>query len=156
MTTAVAVNKSDQTRLKYKRWVHREFWLRIFLYIHSEYHREKKAALSPYKTYIRRYIIGHNKPFSQDYGLASHTTYVVCINFIRDWQDLQSNVASERQIFEKPFHGRLYLLSEFKPKICCEVIAEEIGFFFHTSFWGLTWATNSSFMSNKPTRYLLD
>ena len=42
--------------------------------------------------------------FSQDYGLASQTTHVVCVNFIREWQDLQPNVNSERQIFEKLFH----------------------------------------------------
>ena len=33
----------------------------------------------------------HNWPlqaFSQDYGLACHTTYVVCVNFIRKWRDL--------------------------------------------------------------------
>ena len=39
------------------------------------------------------------QPFSQDYGRASHTTHVVCVNFIREWRDLQFNVDSERQIF---------------------------------------------------------
>ena len=39
------------------------------------------------------------QPFSQDYGLASHTTHVVCVNFIRGRRDLQFNVDSERQIF---------------------------------------------------------
>ena len=41
----------------------------------------------------------HNWPlqrFSQDYGLASHTTHVVGVNFIREWRDLQFNVDSER------------------------------------------------------------
>ena len=54
----------------------------------------------------------HNWPlqlFSQDYGLASHTTLVVCVNFICEWPGLQFNVDSGRKIFEKPF----YLLSEF-------------------------------------------
>ena len=45
------------------------------------------------------------QPFSQDYGIASHTTYVVCVNFIHKWWDLQFTVDSERQIFEKHFHG---------------------------------------------------
>ena len=34
-------------------------------------------------------------------GLASHTIHVVRVNFICDWRDLQFNVDSERQIFEK-------------------------------------------------------
>ena len=53
---------------------------------------------------FRRYI--HNwslQSLSQDYSLASHTTYVVCIHFIPEWRDLQFNVDSERQIFEKLF-----------------------------------------------------
>ena len=54
----------------------------------------------------------HFFPFSQDYGLASHTTHVVSVNFIREWRDLQFNVDSERQIFEKLFHGR-FIYSEF-------------------------------------------
>ena len=61
------------------------------------------------------------QPFSQDYGLDSHTTIVVCVNLIREWRDLQFNVASERQIFGKFYHGRLvYLRSEFLPEICWE------------------------------------
>ena len=54
-------------------------------------------------------IYMHNwplQPFSQDYNLASHTTHVLCINFIPEWRDLQFNVASERQIFEKLFNSR--------------------------------------------------
>ena len=52
--------------------------------------------------YTKTYIRIHNWPlqtFSQDYGLASHTTYVVCVNFIHKWRDLQLKVDSERQIF---------------------------------------------------------
>ena len=66
-------------------------------------------------TYIHTYVIRHYihtyiynwslQPFSQDYSLASHTTHVVYVNFIRDWRDLQFNDDSERQIFEKLFHG---------------------------------------------------
>ena len=39
--------------------------------------------------YIHTYIIDRYKPFSQDYDLACHTTYVVCFNFIHEWGDLQ-------------------------------------------------------------------
>ena len=56
------------------------------------------------------------QPFSQDYDLASHTIYVVCVTFIHKWRDLQFKVDSERQIFEKLFMA--ILLSEFLPEIC--------------------------------------
>ena len=59
-----------------------------------------EAALIVEYMKINTYI--HNwplQPFNQDYGLASHTTHVVCINFIRDLRDLQFNVDSELQIF---------------------------------------------------------
>ena len=49
--------------------------------------------------FVNTYI--HNWPiqsFSQDCGLAAPTTHVVCVNFIREWRDLQLNVDSERQI----------------------------------------------------------
>ena len=55
------------------------------------------------------------QPFSQDYGLASHTTYVVCVNLIHEWQDLQFNIDSERQIFFKNFfHGRFIYVNNIK------------------------------------------
>ena len=100
----------------------------------------------------------HNWPlqlFSQDYGLDSYTTHVVCINFIPEWRDLQFNVDSERQIFGETLSWQVYLLSEFLPEICWEQIAEEI-IFFHTSFWCMTWGTNPVIASNKPTHYILD
>ena len=37
--------------------------------------------------------------FSQDYGLVSHTTHVVCFYFICEWLNQQFNVESEWQIF---------------------------------------------------------
>ena len=39
------------------------------------------------------------KLFSKDYGLASHTTHGVCINFICEWRDLEFNVDSDRKFF---------------------------------------------------------
>ena len=50
-----------------------------------------------------KYNYIHNsslEPFSQDYGLAPHTTHVVSINFIRERLQLQFKVDSEQQIFE--------------------------------------------------------
>ena len=35
------------------------------------------------KTYIHNWSL---KPFSQDYDLASHTTHIVCVNFIHEWR----------------------------------------------------------------------
>ena len=34
------------------------------------------------------YIIGHYNPSVRIIDLVSHTTYVVCVNFIREWRDL--------------------------------------------------------------------
>ena len=67
----------------------------------------------PISTYIHNWPL---QPFSQDYGLASHTTHVVCVNFIRERWDLQFNVDSERQIFEKLFHGSFIYSQSFCQK----------------------------------------
>ena len=105
-------------------------------------------------------IYKHNWPLksiSQDYGLAFYSTYVVCVNFIRERRGLQFNVDFEQQIsFWETISWRFYLLPEFLPEICWEEITEEIFLFFHTSFWCLTWYTKPGFTSNKPTHYLLD
>ena len=34
------------------------------------------------------------QPFSHDYDLSAHTTYVVCVNFKNEWRDLQFIVDS--------------------------------------------------------------
>ena len=59
--------------------------------------------------------------FSQDYGIASHIIHVVCVNFIREWWDLQFNVDSER--FLRNFFMAGLLTVSFCQK---EQIAEEI------------------------------
>ena len=59
-------------------------------------------------TYIHNWSL---EPFSQDYDLASHITYVVCVNFIHEWRELQFKVDSERQIFEKFFIAILFTQS---------------------------------------------
>ena len=53
-------------------------------------------------TYIHNWLL---PAFSEDYDLASHTTYVEGVNFIREWRELQFKVHSERQILGKLFHG---------------------------------------------------
>ena len=45
--------------------------------------------------------IGHYNLSVRIIDLVSHTTYVVCVNFIHKWRDLQLNVDSELQIFFK-------------------------------------------------------
>ena len=93
-------------------------------------------------TYIHNWPL---KSFSQDYCLASYTTHVVGVNFIREWRDLQSNVGSERQIFEKLFHRSLFTF---------RVFARNRVNIFHISF--LMTDTNQAFASNKSTHYILD
>ena len=51
-------------------------------------------------TYIHNWSF---QPFSQHYGLASHNTHVVCVNFISEWRDIQFNVNTEGQIIERNF-----------------------------------------------------
>ena len=53
--------------------------------------------------------------------------------------------------FLETFSWQVYLPAE----ICWKEIAEEI-YFFHISFWWLNWETNSGFMTNEPTHYLID
>ena len=65
--------------------------------------------------YVRRHMYIHNwwrlQPFSQDYDLTSHITYVVCVHFIHEWRDLQFKFDYKRQIFEKLFMAFLFALS---------------------------------------------
>ena len=46
-------------------------------------------------------MIGHYRIID----LTSYTTYVVCVNYIHEWRDLQFKVDSERPIFWETFHG---------------------------------------------------
>ena len=54
---------------------------------------------------------------SQDYNLASHSTYVVCANFLHDCRDLKFK---NRTIdFWETVHGNFITLRVF-PEICWE------------------------------------
>ena len=93
------------------------------------------------------------QPFNQDYGLASYTTHIVCINFTCEWRDLQFNVDSERQIFEETFPGQVYCLSQdFWQK------SRPRNIFFFFKFLFVAWPeTRIQVLSlNKPAHYLLD
>ena len=82
-------------------------------------------ALKVFARNLHTYIIGHYNPSVRIIDLVSYTTYVVCVNFIYKWRDLQFKVDSEWQIFIEFFHGNFfYLLSDFWPEIYWEEIAE--------------------------------
>ena len=73
------------------------------------------------------------QPFSQDYDQASHTTYVVCINFMHECCNLQFKVDSEGDIFEKLFIVILFTLQSFCQKSAERKSPKE---YFHiSSFW---------------------
>ena len=72
---------------------------------------------------IHIYIIGHYNPSVRIIDLVSHTTYVVCVKFIREWRGLQFKFDTEQQIFWETFHGNFYFTSEFLPEICWEEVA---------------------------------
>ena len=108
----------------------------------------------------RRFIhtYTHNwplQPFSQDYGLASHTTHIVCVNFfICEWRDLQFNADSELQIFEKLFHGRSIYSQSF-----CQKSAERKSpkkYFSYFNFFMIDLGYEPRlFASSKLTHYIL-
>ena len=66
---------------------------------------------------MHTHIIDHYNPSVRIIDLVSHNTYVVCVNFIYKWWDIQFKFDSERQIFCETFHGSFTLLSEFLPEI---------------------------------------
>ena len=74
-----------------------------------------KAACLLLFLHIHTYIIGHCNPSVRIIDLLSHTTYVVCVNFIHKRRDLQFfKVVSERQIFWETFHGHFI----YSPSFC--------------------------------------
>ena len=62
--------------------------------------------------YKHTYIIGHYIPSVMIIDLASHTTYVLCVNFMHKWQDLQFKVDSERLVFWEAFPWQFLLYSQ--------------------------------------------
>ena len=52
---------------------------------------------------IHTYIIGHYNTSVRIIDLVSHTTYVVCVNFIHKWGDLQLKLTPNDRFFEKLF-----------------------------------------------------
>ena len=90
--------------------------------------------------------------FSQDYELASPTTYVVCDNFINELRGQQFEVDSELQTF-----GRLFMAILFTLRVFCQKSVERKSpkKYLHT-FLCLACGLNSGLTPYKPSRYLLD
>ena len=59
-------------------------------------------------TYIHNWQL---QPLSEDYSLVSHITNVVCVNFIREWWDLQF-----KKIFAKLFYAGFICSQSFCQK----------------------------------------
>ena len=92
-------------------------------------------------TYIHNKI-SHYNPSARIIDLVSHTTYVVCVNFLHEWRHLQFNIDSERQIFEKLFHVNVIYSQSF-----CQKSAERkwpMKYFFIFSFWCVTCDLNNT------------
>ena len=87
------------------------------------------------------------QPFSQDYGLASHTTHVVCVFILYVSGGTYSLTPNDR-IFRSFLMAGLFTLRVFARNLLRGNRRRTI--FFHISFFmpGLT--------SNKPRHYLLD
>ena len=69
----------------------------VFASLDGPTRNEKKTSLRMNLIIILVGIL-HNwsiQPFSQDYNLASHIIYVVCVKFIHEWRALQFNVDYE-------------------------------------------------------------
>ena len=61
-------------------------------------------------TYIRNWSL---QPFSQDYDLAFHTIYVVCVNFIHEWRNPQFKVDRTTDFLTNFFMTGLFTLRVF-------------------------------------------
>ena len=103
---------------------------------------------------IYTYIIGHYNPSVRIIHLFSHTTYVVCANFIHKWRDLQFKVDSERQIFWETFHGNIIYSQSFCQKSAKRKSRKK--YFSYFVLMSGAWDSNPGFSSNKPLHYLLD
>ena len=70
--------------------------------------------------------------FSQHYGLVSHTTQVMYLNFIRE-REIQCNIESEWQIFEQLFHFRFICSQRFWQKLAERKSPKK--YFFNIPLW---------------------
>ena len=101
------------------------------------------------------YIISHYSPSVRIIDLVSHTTNVVCVNFVHKWRNLQFKVDSERQIFWETFHGN-FIYSQSLCQKSAERKLPKKYFLYFVLIWCLAWDSNPGFSFNEPTHYLLD
>ena len=92
------------------------------------------------------YIIGHYNPSVRIIDPVSHTTYVVCVNF------MHKSTPNDRY-FEKLFMAVLITLRFCARNLLRRNRRKNT---FRILFWYLAWGSNPGFSSNKPTHYLLD
>ena len=125
------------------------------IFVHSKHRFEKSSTVESWlgtewlflfpflKSNMRHtytYIIGHYNPSVRIVDIVPHATYVVCINFIHKWRDLQFKVDSERnKVFARNLMRGYRRRNTFRILILC-----------------LTWGSKPGFSSNMPTHYLLD
>ena len=74
--------------------------------------------------------------FRQDYDLPSHITYVVYVNFIREWR----NVDSEQPILEKLFIAILLTLGVFTRRLLRRNRRRNICSYFRFDAWPWVWS----------------
>ena len=109
-------------------------WLKLSTYI-----TDMCTIHSRKQTYIYNWSL---QPFRQDYGLASHTTLVVCVKFV-----LQCSLTSTR-------NDRFIYSQSF-----CQKSAEKKSpkkYFSYFIFDDWPGIRTQAFASNKPTHYRLD
>ena len=94
-------------------------------------------------TYVHN-TIGNYNPSVRIMDLVSHTTYVVCINFIHKWWDLH---------FWKVFMAVLFTLRDFAKNLLKGNCQRNT---FCILFWCLAWGSNPGSTFNKLTHYQLD
>ena len=69
------------------------FWKNIFQVKYAVFRDLALYILSIFSTYT--YMIGHYNTSIRIIDLVSRTTYVVCVNFLHEWRDLQFKVDFE-------------------------------------------------------------
>ena len=107
------LTRQDQNEFHLKRWFFfakismfcKSICCNIFQRCLSVYstifvRRKNKTNYLPnqtwFKCYIYTYIIGRYNSSVRIIDLVSHTTYVVCVNFIHKWRDVEFKVDFER------------------------------------------------------------
>ena len=104
----------------------------IMNFCHKIIRSIRNTTLKLCADYIHTYIIGQYSPSVRIIDLVSHTTYIVCVNFLYISGGAYSLKSTPNdRFFEKLFMAIFYLFSEFLPEICWQEIAEEILFVFH-------------------------